>query len=54
MASFCVPQGVTFLFFSYLGRLWKSYLKRQNVGEPELKQWELWVGKLCQEEMMPK
>ncbi|KAM6094277.1 uncharacterized protein POLR1D isoform 2-T2 [Chlamydotis macqueenii] len=26
------------------GRLWKSYLKRQNVGEPELKQWELWVG----------
>ncbi|XP_063187927.1 protein POLR1D isoform X1 [Chroicocephalus ridibundus] len=27
-----------------LERLWKSYLKRQNVGEPELKQWELWVG----------
>lgn len=21
------------------------------MGEPELKQWELWVGKLCQEEI---
>lgn len=21
------------------------------MGEPELKQWELWVGKLCQKEM---
>lgn len=21
------------------------------MGEPELKQWELWVGKFCQEEM---
>ncbi|XP_074940299.1 uncharacterized protein POLR1D isoform X1 [Phalacrocorax aristotelis] len=29
---------------SWRGKLWKSYLKRQNVGEPELKQWELWVG----------
>lgn len=21
------------------------------MGEPELKQWELWVGKLCQKKM---
>lgn len=21
------------------------------MGEPELKQWELWAGKLCQEKM---
>lgn len=51
VANSCILQVVTFFSFLYVGRLWKSYLKRQNVGEPEQKQWEPWAGKLAQEKM---
>lgn len=49
--SSCFPQVITLFLSSCLGRLWKSYWRRQNEGEPELKQWEQWAGKLCQKEM---